>query len=172
MESANLLNRIVNHNILYGSFNPDLSLFTGRMGLVLFFFHYSRYTKSALYENFAEELLDDIYEDITNDMPVSLEDGLCGVSWGMLYLMQQGFVDGNADEVLEMIDRKIEVYDVRYVGGVDHYLRFRSALAHGESGSYSPSGVIQKIMACAGADELSWQNGLKIVWDETVIHSK
>lgn len=172
MESTNLLQRIANHNILYGSLNPNLSLFTGRMGIVLFFFHYAQYMKSELYEDFAGELLDDIYEDITDGIPISLEDGLCGVGWGMLYLIRQGFADGNADEVLEIIDRKIEVHDARYAEGVEQYLRFRSALAHGETDSYSPSEVIQQIVARTDIDELSWQNGLKIVWNETAIHSK
>lgn len=172
MKNEKLLMRIVNQNLLYGSFNPDPGLFNGRMGMVIFFFHYARYTANEWYENFAGEILDDIYEDITDDMPLGLTNGICGVGWGMLYLIQQGFVEGEVDEVLEMIDRKIAHLPPRQAEGMEHYLRFRSALTDTKADSYSPSEIIRKIMAQSEPGTLSWQNGLKIVWDETSIHSK
>lgn len=172
MENEKLLMRIVNQNLLYGSFNPDPGLFSGRMGMVIFFFHYARYTGNEWYESFAGEILDDIYEDITEDMPLSLTNGLCGVGWGMLYLIQQGFVEGEVDEVLEMVDRKVEQLPARQVEGIEHYFRFRSALTDTEADSYSPSEIIRKIISQSELGTLSWQNGLKIMWDETIIHSK
>lgn len=39
-----LLKRIANHQMLCGSFCQNLGLLHGKMGLVLFFFHYARYT--------------------------------------------------------------------------------------------------------------------------------
>lgn len=172
MKNEKLLMRIVNQNLLYGSFNPDLGLFNGRMGMVIFFFHYARYTSNEWYENFAGKILDDIYEDITDDMPLGLTNGICGVGWGMLYLIQQGFVEGEVDEVLEMVDRKVAHLPPRQAEGSEHYLRFRLALTDREADSYSPSEIIRKIISQSELGTLSWQNGLKIVWDETSIHSK
>lgn len=172
MENEKRLIRIVNQNILYGSFNPDPGLFNGRMGMVIFFFHYARNTGNEWYENFAGEILDDIYEDITDDMPLCLTNGLCGVGWGMLYLIQQGFVEGEVDDVLEMIDRKVASLPAWQVEGMEHYLRFRSAMTDAKADSYSPSEIIRKIISQSELGILSWQNGLKIVWDETIIHHK
>ena len=44
-----LLSRIANHQLMFGSFNTDSSIVYGRMGLVLFFFHYARYTENTVY---------------------------------------------------------------------------------------------------------------------------
>ena len=93
------------------SFVADLGLFHGRMGIVLFFAHYGRAVQEKCYEDFAGDLLDEIYEEIHWDMPVNLENGLCGIGWGIEYLVQQGFMKGNTDEILADIDRKVMEID-------------------------------------------------------------
>ena len=93
------------------SFLGDLSLFHGRMGIILFFAHYARATQSKHYEDFAGYLLDELYEEIHEDLPVNLENGLCGIGWGIEYLVQQGFMEGNTDEILADIDRKVMEID-------------------------------------------------------------
>ena len=93
------------------SFLRDLGLFHGRMGIVLFFAHYARISNSKHYEDFAGHLLDEIYEEINLDLPVNLENGLCGIGWGIEYLVQHGFMEGNTDEILADIDRKVMEID-------------------------------------------------------------
>ena len=93
------------------SFTGDLGLFHGRMGIILFFAHYARATPSKHYEDFAGCLLDELYEEIHEDLPVNLENGLCGIGWGIEYLVQQGFMEGNTDEILADIDRKVMELD-------------------------------------------------------------
>ncbi len=93
------------------SFTGDLGLFHGRMGIILFFAHYARATQSKHYEDFAGYLLDELYEEIHNDLPVNLENGLCGIGWGIEYLVQQGFMEGDTDEILADIDRKVMELD-------------------------------------------------------------
>ena len=44
-----LLEKIANHYLFYGSFYSDLGLYNGKMGMVIFFFHYARYTGNSLY---------------------------------------------------------------------------------------------------------------------------
>ena len=43
-----LLEKIANHYLFYGSFHSDLGLYNGKMGMVIFFFHYARYTGNSL----------------------------------------------------------------------------------------------------------------------------
>ena len=93
------------------SFTGDLGLFHGRMGIILFFAHYARATQSKHYEDFAGYLLDELYEEIHEDLPVNLENGLCGIGWGIEYLVQQGFMEGDTDEILADIDRKVMELD-------------------------------------------------------------
>ena len=64
-------------------------------------------------------------EDITDNISFSQ---LCEIGWGILYLLQQGFVEGNADEVLEIIDERIELQHSEYMNIMEHYLRFRGTL--------------------------------------------
>lgn len=93
------------------SFTGDLGLFHGRMGIILFFAHYARATQSKHYEDFAGCLLDELYEEIHEDLPVNLENGLCGIGWGIEYLVQHGFMEGDTDEILADIDRKVMELD-------------------------------------------------------------
>ncbi len=111
--SSDTIRRMVEHLILNSSFTSDLGLFHGKMGIVIFFAHYARWTGNALYEDFADELLAEIYEDIHTDTPINLEGGLCGIGWGIEYLVQNGFMEGDTDEILEDIDRRIMERDPR-----------------------------------------------------------
>jgi lantibiotic modifying enzyme len=114
-EKTILLQRIVNHQVLHASFDSNLGLFNGKMGCVIFFFHYARYTGNNCHENFAGELLNEIYEDIHADMSVRFSSGLTGIAWGIAYLIYAGFVEGNPDEILIDIDHKIMEKDLRRI---------------------------------------------------------
>ena len=93
-----LLRRIANHLILHSIDIEDIGLFHGKMGVVLFFAHYARYTDSAIYDDFAGELLEEICENIPETLPINLETGLCGIGWGIEYLIQNGFMEGDSNE--------------------------------------------------------------------------
>ena len=111
----NQILEIYNQALVYltinSSFLNDLGLFHGRMGIVLFFSHYARITQNKYYEDFANYLLEDIYEDIHQDLPINIENGLCGIGWGIEYLIQQGFMEGDTDEILADIDHKVMEID-------------------------------------------------------------
>lgn len=113
--NSDFLTRIVRYLMINGSFVDNLGLLTGKMGIIVFFYHYSRYTNEAIYEEFASELLDEIYEDIHLDTPIGFSDGLCGIAWSILHLIENGFVDADPDEVLCNIDQAIMKYDVRRI---------------------------------------------------------
>lgn len=110
-----LLRRIANHLILHSIDMEDIGLFHGKMGGVLFFAHYARYTDQAIYDDFAGELLEEICENIPETLPINLETGLCGIGWGIEYLIQNGFMDGNSNEILAVIDQKVMERDLRRI---------------------------------------------------------
>jgi hypothetical protein len=106
-DEKELLARIAHHLIMNASFLSNLGLYHGKMGIVLFFAHYSRHTREAVYDDFAGELMDEIAEEIHAGVSVHFESGLSGIGWGVEYLIKNGFMDGSPDEILSDIDRKI-----------------------------------------------------------------
>lgn len=101
------LNHISNIIMLKSSTIDDTSLFSGKMGISVFFMHYSKFIKNSIYSDFANELIDDIYEDINQNTPIDFENGLAGIGWGFLHLIDHGFIEGTPTLILEEIDNKI-----------------------------------------------------------------
>lgn len=110
-----VLQRIARYLMLHSSFTNNIGLLNGKMGVVLFFMNYARYTNNKRYEKFAGELIDEIYNEIRIDCSRSFGDGLAGIAWGMEYLIRNQFVKANPDEVLEELDIQILERDVRRV---------------------------------------------------------
>ena len=79
----------------------------GKMGGVLFFFLYARYTGNNIYEEYADILMEDIYSKIHEDAPVNFETGLCGIGWCFEYMVHNKVIGGNTDDILYNFDRKI-----------------------------------------------------------------
>ena len=107
-----LLDEIIQKELLDGCTSEDLSICNGRMGLTLFFFHCFRHTEIQMYEDVAGELLNDISEDIHTALPIDFQNGLCGIGWGIEYLIQNGYIEVSND-ILEEIDLKIIEKDIR-----------------------------------------------------------
>lgn len=82
----------------------DKGLFSGDTGICLFFYTLSRKTGNKEYEAFADKLLDSILDIKTWTYNPSFSTGLSGAGWVIEYLIQNGFVEGNSNEVLRDID--------------------------------------------------------------------
>lgn len=102
-----MLERVRNHLILNSSSVSDLGLYHGKMGIVLFFFHYAKHQKACIYEEFAWELLNEITNNISESLQWNMEHGLIGIMWGIEYLYQNGFLEGDSDVALYDLEQKI-----------------------------------------------------------------
>ncbi len=100
----NRLERIANVLLLNASFTDNLGMLNGKMGIAIFFYKYGRYTKNDLYNRYAGELIDEIFEEISTNTSNDFENGLTGIGWGFEYLIQNGFVEADSDEILVEID--------------------------------------------------------------------
>lgn len=129
-----LLQRIANHLLLNAGFSSNLGLYHGKMGIIIFFGHYARYTADTLYDDFAGILMEQLYEDIHDKMYFDIEDGLSGIGWGIEYLKHTNFIDGDINDMLKDIDRKIMEHDPLRLndqnirtgtGGILHYATYR-----------------------------------------------
>ena len=85
--------KIINTLLLNASFIDNLGLMHGKMGISIFFFHLARQTQNKIYEDYAGELIDEIYEEISANTLVDFENGLAGIGWGIEYLAQNNFIE-------------------------------------------------------------------------------
>ena len=79
-------------------------LLNGKMGLVLYFFYLGKVENNELFTRFAEKLLDNVIESIPERILIDFEEGITGIGWAIENLIQNGFIDSDADEVLVNFD--------------------------------------------------------------------
>ena len=82
-------------------------LMHGNAGLCIFFYHLARQTNNPDYEHVADELLEKVFANLSTSAPADFENGLAGIGWGIEYLVQNHFAEGNTDEILEEVDNKV-----------------------------------------------------------------
>lgn len=110
--TENSFQRVLSYWVINSSSVLNLGLFHGKMKLVLFFSVYALCSKNELYNRSAYDLLDEVYEDIHKDVLLNFENELCGIGWAIEFLVQNGYMEGDTDEILEDIDKRIMEYNV------------------------------------------------------------
>lgn len=85
-------------------------IYNGKLGVVILFYEYSRYSTDKLYEEFADKIIDSVLR-LPNDLSYRFSDGLSGIGWGIIYLMSRNFIEGDIDDILFEIDKKIALID-------------------------------------------------------------
>ena len=73
----------------------------------MFYYIYSRFANEPLYKEFGDDLLDDISKQRLNNDQISFENGLCGIGWGIEFLIRNNFITGNTNVILEDFDKVI-----------------------------------------------------------------
>jgi glycosyltransferase involved in cell wall biosynthesis len=106
-----LLSDIVHHVLLNCNLLQDDGIINGRMGVVIFLFHYAQYSNCEVYSQLADSILDDVLSKITIKTPLTFENGLLGIAWGIEYLEQNKFINCDTNKILEEIDKKILDFD-------------------------------------------------------------
>jgi len=81
-----------------------LNIETGKMGVCLYFFMMADCMKNKKYQQWAEKLLDEIYEQLNQDMLAKTILDLMQVGIGIDFLVKQKYVEGNINQVLGDID--------------------------------------------------------------------
>ena len=105
MEPLNFrIAKAINQDELKG-YGPGL--FHGCTGISLFYYHLAKLTGNFGYHEIADDLVDRIFSDLNLMAPPDFEKGLAGIGWGIEYLVQNNFAEGNTDEILEDVDNKI-----------------------------------------------------------------
>ena len=135
------LDRLAKQWLLKESFTNNPGLLSGKTGLAIFFFHYARHSGNKLYETFAGDLIDEILDEINVQTSINFKDGLCGIGWGIIYLIRNNFIEGNIDEILKDFDKLIFSYNTETCNdtsfetgskGIEFYRSFRKCENSGE----------------------------------------
>ena len=179
MQPVETLSRLSRYLMLHASHLNNIGLLEGKMGISLFYFHYSAYSKKKLYKQFAEELIDEIYSEIHTNTPLYFDNGLSGIAWGTEYLVRNNFVTGDTNMVLEELDQKILEWDVRYIKdcslekgltGLAHYVISRCS---GSPNRQITNVYIQDLIASYQANAPTGANKDKIIADlMAILHHK
>ncbi len=136
MDYTTSLARINRYLLLHSAETQQLGLLKGKTGVAVFYYHYYRHTGNKLYADYAGELIDDVYSEIHKDYPKNFGEGLCGIGWALAYLIREGFIEADEDEILEAIDTSILEWNVKYVrdysletglSGIAYYVIIRCA---------------------------------------------
>lgn len=90
------------------SSHSDVGLLNGKLGVSIYFFTLASRTKNTRYQETAENLLGEVYNSLGKaTVPSDFEDGMAGIAWGLCYLIRNGYVDADADEILSEADDRI-----------------------------------------------------------------
>lgn len=126
--------KIVDYLLLKSPYIQDIGLFHGKMGIVFSLYAYAKKYNDRLLDDFAWDLLQQIYNKVHTDTPTGLENGLAGIGYGTTLLSILGLIECDLNTVLSDIDAKIMERDPRRMsdfsvrtgaGGVLLYLALR-----------------------------------------------
>ena len=84
----------------------EKGLLKGRLGIAIFFYHYSRYTGNPIFEKWADEYIKEMLDALDIDTIYDFSDGLSGMAWGISYLIENNFIEAEST-ILKEIDNAI-----------------------------------------------------------------
>lgn len=112
------LDRIVHILMLKSKFIADVGLLNGKLGIVIAFAQLYERTQNEIYYDYMSELLDDVLDHVYKGLDIGFMSGLSGIGWGIEYLLQNRFIEGDGVEICEEIDKRIMVFDPRRITDV------------------------------------------------------
>jgi hypothetical protein len=133
MSNQLILQLISNTLLINGSFLDNPGLYSGEMGLALFFSRYARFAQNELFSDYSFDLIEKIRNSIHQETPVNYKQGLAGIGSAIEYLVQNGYFKADTDIILEEIDDRIFSFDnLPYLSiddllGIGYYALWRMA---------------------------------------------
>lgn len=134
------LHQKVLHHVICKSYDATSpGLLNGSMGICITLYCLSERHCSKAIKTFADHLLDTCIGNISIDTSIGFSNGLCGIAWGIDFLLYRNYITGNSKKICEDIDKRISQIcpqrldcSLEYgLKGLLHYL-----LAHSYNSSY------------------------------------
>lgn len=111
--------RIIKDLMTHVSSLDDIGLLNGKMGIALYFFYLARHSDNDVYEQFASDLFDEVFESVSQNIFPNFDTGITGIGWAVEYLIQNRFIAGDSDDILEEADSKVELFFIYGDGTLD-----------------------------------------------------
>ena len=106
-EIKSYLLRISNILLINGGLLGNPGLYTGDMGIVLFFYLYARFSKCEIFSEYSSYLLDNIQNKVNQSTSVNYIRGLTGIGSTIEYLSQNGCLKDDKIDLLKVFDNQI-----------------------------------------------------------------
>ncbi len=125
-----LQQRILNSLLLTTRFLNDPGLLYGKMGILLVLVEYNKLYPDRISEDYIGELIEELWDDIHDELPFNFSKGLCGIGWGVEFLIHNNIIEGEGKEICAEIDWKIMQTDPRRIkdlsleNGMEGLLRY------------------------------------------------
>jgi hypothetical protein len=82
-----------------------IGLLNGKMGIAIYLYHYARYSKHHIYEEIADDFIDDVIDNKTSNIRhPNFPGGISGLAWGFTYLIENKFIEIEDDSVLDDLE--------------------------------------------------------------------
>jgi len=83
----------------------DIGLLSGKAGITIFMYYNARYFKNERYEEYAQQILEDVFNDINNgNLFPTYCSGIAGICWAVNHLVEEEFIDKDNLHVLDEFD--------------------------------------------------------------------
>lgn len=139
------LKRLFQEVLLNCNSIPSLGLWNGRMGCILFLVQYAYFKKNKVEEELVEKLIDDLYENVNKNLSINFADGICGIAYGLAWIINNEYIKGDIDEVLVEADNYIMERNPLYISdyswatglsGIIYYVIYRCQIADKQNRAY------------------------------------
>lgn len=117
-EDFTLEQKWIHHLMLHSRDITDIGLFSGKFGIALVLFKYAKHNKSRAIQLLAESLIEEVLHSLGEKISLDLATGLCGIGWGIEYLLQNRFMKGDSLDICEVIDKKIVMENPLFIDDV------------------------------------------------------
>lgn len=102
----------------------DVGLMNGKMGMSIFFFRLAQETQNVAHTEMAEKQVEEVYNFIAEgSVPMDFENGLAGIALGICFLVKNGFVEADLDEILLEVDDKVYKFLIANMDKIPFNLR-------------------------------------------------
>jgi hypothetical protein len=79
----------------------NTGLLNGKMGIAIYLYHYARYCGNNVYEEFADDFVDEVMNDKSNNVRhPNFPGSISGLAWGFNYLIEYKFIEIEDNTVL------------------------------------------------------------------------
>jgi len=107
--------QIIHHLMIKVPFLTNSGIMKGKMGIVILFYMLSKEKSQKVYADYAGELLDCILEELYNESVIDFASGLPGIIWGIEYLIQNKYIEGDCSDICNEVDNRIISLDPKRI---------------------------------------------------------